>query len=155
MADQLICQCRKRLSRGFAVEAELQIPIDGARVAVLFGPSGSGKTTLLRMLAGLERPDAGSIVFGKIPWFDSARGIHLAPQERRAGFLFQDYALFPHLTVAENVCYAASRETAHKRSTDWAGGPCRQQAPRAFRRGATAGCPGTRAGGRTCTIAVG
>jgi molybdate transport system ATP-binding protein len=114
MADQLICQCRKRLSRGFEVEAELRIPLDHAPVAVLFGPSGSGKTTLLRMIAGLERPDAGSIVFGEIPWFDSARSIHLAPQERRAGFLFQDYALFPHLTVAENIGYAASRETAHK-----------------------------------------
>jgi molybdate transport system ATP-binding protein len=114
MADQLICQCRKRLSRGFEVDAELRIPLDRAPVAVLFGPSGSGKTTLLRMLAGLERPDAGSIVFREISWFDSARGIHLATQERRAGFLFQDYALFPHLTVAENVGYAAPRETAHK-----------------------------------------
>jgi len=114
MADPLTCRCRKRLTGGFEVEAELQIPLDHAPVAVLFGPSGSGKTTLLRMLAGLERPDAGSIVFGKIPWFDSVRSIHLAPQERRAGFLFQDYALFPHLTVAENVAYAASRETARK-----------------------------------------
>ena len=60
------------------MEAELRIPLDRAPVAVLFGPSGSGKTTLLRMLAGLERPDAGSIVFREIPWFDSARGIHLA-----------------------------------------------------------------------------
>jgi molybdate transport system ATP-binding protein len=62
----------------------------------------------------LERPDAGSIVFRETAWFDSARGIHLPTQERRAGFLFQDYALFPHLTVAENVGYAAPRETAHK-----------------------------------------
>jgi molybdopterin-binding protein len=114
MADQLTCQCRKRLSRGFEVEAELWIPLDHAPVAVLFGPSGSGKTTLLRMLAGLERPDAGSIVFREISWFDSGRGIHLPTQERRAGFLFQDYALFPHLTVAENVGYAAPGETAHK-----------------------------------------
>jgi molybdate transport system ATP-binding protein len=114
MADQLICQCRKRLSRGFEVDAELRIPLDRAPVAVLFGPSGSGKTTLLRMLAGLERPDAGSIVFRDISWFDSVRGIHLPTQARRAGFLFQDYALFPHLTVAENVAYAAPREAARK-----------------------------------------
>ena len=92
----------------------MRIPLDRAPVAVLFGPSGSGKTTLLRMLAGLERPDAGSIVLREICWFDSARGIHLSPQERRVGFLFQDYALFPHLTVAENVGYAARRETVHK-----------------------------------------
>ena len=114
MADQLICQCRKRLSKAFEVEADLRIPLRQAPVTVLFGPSGSGKTTLLRMLAGLERPDAGSIVFRQRPWFDAARAIHLPPQQRRAGFLFQDYALFPHLTVAENVAYAASRETARK-----------------------------------------
>jgi molybdate transport system ATP-binding protein len=114
MADQLICQCRKRLSRAFAVEADLRIPLDQAPVTVLFGPSGSGKTTLLRMLAGLERPDTGSVVFRERTWFNSARAIHLPPQQRRAGFLFQDYALFPHLTVAENVAYASSRETGRK-----------------------------------------
>ena len=92
----------------------MRIPLDRAPVAVLFGPSGSGKTTLLRMLAGLERPDAGSIVFREISWFDSGRGIHLPTQARRAGFLFQDYALFPHLTVVENVGYAARHETVHK-----------------------------------------
>ncbi|MCX6627158.1 MAG: ABC transporter ATP-binding protein [Candidatus Solibacter sp.] len=114
MADQLICQCRKRLSKAFEVEADLCLPLHQAPVTVLFGPSGSGKTTLLRMLAGLERPDAGSIVFRESPWFDAARAIHLPPRQRRAGFLFQDYALFPHPTVAENVAYAASRETASK-----------------------------------------
>ncbi len=114
MADQLICRCRKRLSRGFELDADLRIPLDQMPVTVLFGPSGSGKTTLLRMLAGLERPDAGSIVFRDRIWFDSARGIHLPPQQRRAGFLFQDYALFPHLSVPENIAYAASPQTARK-----------------------------------------
>ena len=114
MADPLICQCRKRLSKAFEVEADLRIPLDRAPVTVLFGPSGSGKTTLLRLLAGLERPDAGSIAFGGRTWFDAARGIHLPPQQRRAGFLFQDYALFPHLTVARNVAYNASHETARQ-----------------------------------------
>jgi len=114
MADQLIFQCRKRLSKAFEVDADLLIPLDRAPVTVLFGPSGAGKTTLLRMLAGLERPDVGSIAFREHAWFDAARAIHLPPQERRAGFLFQDYALFPHLTVAENVAYAAPRETARE-----------------------------------------
>ncbi len=114
MADQLICQCRKRLSKGFELDADLRIPLDQMPVTVLFGPSGSGKTTLLRMLAGLERPDAGSIVFRDRTWFDSARGLHLPPQQRRAGFLFQDYALFPHLTVLENIAYAASPQIARK-----------------------------------------
>jgi molybdate transport system ATP-binding protein len=102
--DLLVCDCRKRLASGFTLDARVSIPLTG--VTVLFGASGSGKTTLLRLLAGLERPDTGSIVF---------RGRHwetLPPQQRRAGYLFQEYALFPHLTVAENVGYAAPRETA-------------------------------------------
>lgn len=114
MAHQLICCCRKRLSANFEVDADLRIPFEDSPVTVLFGPSGSGKTTLLRMLAGLERPDAGSIVFGDHTWFDAARSLYLPPQARRAGFLFQDYALFPHLTVAENVAYAASSNAAGK-----------------------------------------
>ena len=84
MADQLICQCRKRLSRGFEVEADLRIPLDRAPVAVLFGPSGSGKTTLLRMLAGLERPDAGSIVFREIAPGSTPRAAFTLPPQSAA-----------------------------------------------------------------------
>ena len=108
----LVCDCRKTLGSGFALDAQLSIPLDRSGVTVLFGPSGSGKTTLLRLLAGLERPDSGSIVFRGSTWHDSARAIHLPPQARRAGFLFQEYALFPHLTVAQNVAYAAPHVTA-------------------------------------------
>jgi molybdate transport system ATP-binding protein len=111
MADLLTCRCRKRLSPSFEVDADLSIP-PGRAVTVLFGPSGSGKTTLLRLLAGLDRPDAGSIAVAERVWSDVERGIHLPPQHRRTGFLFQDYALFPHLTVAQNVSYAARPETA-------------------------------------------
>ena len=107
MAGDLICRCRKRLAQGFSVEADFTIPLDRAPVTVLFGPSGAGKTTLLRLLAGLERPDAGEIVFRGRAWFDSATGVCLEPGQRRAGFVFQDYALFPHLTVAQNVKFGA------------------------------------------------
>ncbi len=107
MAFELICRCRRRLRSGFEVDADVCIPLDQSPVTILFGPSGSGKTTLLRMLAGLDRPDAGTIRFRGSDWFDSSRGFHLPPQQRRAAFLFQDYALFPHLTVAENVAFAA------------------------------------------------
>ncbi len=72
---------------------------------MLFGPSGAGKTTVLRLVAGLDRPDAGTVRVGGETWSDAARGIHLRPQERRVGFLFQDHALFPHLDVAANVGY--------------------------------------------------
>jgi molybdate transport system ATP-binding protein len=112
MADELICRCRKRLSSGFELAAEVSIPIEHSRVTVLFGPSGSGKTTLLRLLAGLDRPDEGVISFHGDTWYDSSRALHLPPQRRRAGFVFQDYALFPHLTVAQNVGFAASRARA-------------------------------------------
>jgi len=104
MADELTCRCRKRFPPAFQIDADLRIPLDESPVTVLFGPSGAGKTTLLRLIAGLERPDSGSIVFRGREWFGAAC---LAPQERRASFLFQDYALFPHLTVAENVAYGS------------------------------------------------
>lgn len=70
---------------------------------VLFGPSGSGKTTLLRVLAGLDRPDAGRIEFDGATWFDSQTSIHVPPQGRRVGYVTQESALFPHLSVGENV----------------------------------------------------
>jgi molybdate transport system ATP-binding protein len=107
MADELSCVCRTRRASGFELDASLLLPLDRAPITVLFGPSGAGKTTLLRMLAGLDRPHEGAIAFRGQPWFDSTRGICLAPQRRRAGFLAQDYALFPHLTVAANIAYAA------------------------------------------------
>ena len=107
MAGELICACRKRLTSGFEVDASLRIGLAESPVTVLFGPSGAGKTTLLRLLAGLEQADSGEIRFRDEVWYSSARGVRLPPQQRRAGFLFQDYALFPHLTVAKNVGYAA------------------------------------------------
>jgi molybdate transport system ATP-binding protein len=107
MADELSCVCRKRLASGFELDASLCLKLDRAPITVLFGPSGAGKTTLLRMLAGLDRPREGAITFRGQLWFDAAGGICLAPQQRRAGYLAQDYALFPHLTVAANIAYAA------------------------------------------------
>ncbi len=112
MANELICRCRKGRASGFELAADLRIPLAESPVTVLLGPSGSGKTTLLRLIAGLERPDSGEIQFRDETWCDIARGVHLSPQRRRAGFLFQDYALFPHLTVARNVRYAARRAKA-------------------------------------------
>lgn len=107
MAGDLVCDCRKRLASGFEVHAELRIPLEQAPVTVLFGPSGAGKTTLLRLLAGLERPDSGRIEFRGRAWCDIETGVWIAPQQRRAGFLFQESALFPHLTVEQNVRFAA------------------------------------------------
>jgi putative spermidine/putrescine transport system ATP-binding protein len=98
-------QVVRRFPRGPTISARAAWPLGEGLVTVLFGPSGSGKTTVLRALAGLDRPDGGRIDFGGEPWFDAARGLHLAPQARGVGLLFQDYALFPHLSVLENVGY--------------------------------------------------
>jgi molybdate transport system ATP-binding protein len=114
MANELTCNCRKRLPSGFELDAALRIPFDESPVTVLFGPSGAGKTTLLRLLAGLDRPDDGAITFRDSAWYDGSLDICLPPQQRRAVFLFQDCALFPHLTVAANVEYAARGETARR-----------------------------------------
>ncbi len=72
----------------------------------LFGKSGSGKTTLLRVLAGLENPDSGEIKVGDEVWFDSGKKINLPPQKRGVGFVFQDYALFPNMSVKKNLIFA-------------------------------------------------
>ncbi len=74
---------------------------------VIIGPSGGGKTTIIRMLAGLEKPDAGQIIFGDEVWFDSIQNVNLAPQKRHLGYVFQDYTLFPHLNLFENAAFAA------------------------------------------------
>lgn len=76
---------------------------------VLFGPSGGGKTTLLRMLAGLDAPDRGVIGFGGVHWADTATGLHVPPQQRRIGYVTQEPALFPHLTVRENAGFGVAR----------------------------------------------
>lgn len=76
-------------------------------ITVLIGPSGSGKTTLMRMIAGLERPDMGQISFGGAVWVDRATGVFVPPQKRCLGYVFQEYNLFPHLSVRRNVAFAA------------------------------------------------
>jgi molybdate transport system ATP-binding protein len=92
---------------GFEVVCRWSDPIEEPRITVLIGASGSGKTTVLRCIAGLERPHRGRIRFGEEVWFDATRGINLPPQRRNVGVLFQDYALFPHLTVQQNIAYGS------------------------------------------------
>lgn len=81
---------------------------DSRRIA-LFGPSGAGKSLTLRAIAGLMAPDSGRIVLNGRTLFDSETGIDVRPQERRVAYLFQDYALFPHLTVAQNIAFGLRR----------------------------------------------
>ena len=81
----------------------------------LFGKSGSGKTTLLRILAGLETPKSGKIVVDKEIWFDSSKKINLSPQKRNVGFVFQDYALFPNMSVKKNLEFALKNKNEIKK----------------------------------------
>ena len=95
--------------RGARVEARAELPLDDGLVTVLFGPSGSGKTTVLRAIAGVDRPDRGTIRFDGEVWFDAEARTFVPPQKRRVGLLFQDYALFPHLSIAGNLAYGLGR----------------------------------------------
>lgn len=95
----------KRFPGGRTIRAAFACPADQFSITVLFGPSGSGKSTILRSLAGLERPERGVIRCGHETWLDSASDTFISPQKRGVGFLFQDYALFPHLNVASNIGY--------------------------------------------------
>lgn len=101
------CRIAKTLkdARGpMPLSLDLQIG-KGERVA-LYGPSGAGKTSALRMLAGLMRPDSGRIEVNGACWFDSDTNVHLNPRKRNIGFVFQDYALFPNMSVLENLRFA-------------------------------------------------
>jgi molybdate transport system ATP-binding protein len=88
--------------RAFDLELALEA---GPETVALVGPSGAGKTSLLRAIAGLARPVRGTVSCAEDVWFDSARRIDRRPEERSVGFVFQEYALFPHLTVEQNVTF--------------------------------------------------
>jgi molybdate transport system ATP-binding protein len=88
---------------GLELDVALEVPPAGC--LTLAGPSGAGKSTLLRIVAGLLRPDGGHIVCGGDVWLDLVEGVDLAPERRRCGYVFQDYALFEHLSAWRNVAY--------------------------------------------------
>ncbi len=92
----------------------VEFTADGAPLGLL-GPSGSGKTMTLRAIAGLDAPDRGRIMLHGRVLFDSEKRIDLPARERRIGLLFQNYALFPHLTVAENIAFGLRHLTAPER----------------------------------------
>jgi molybdate transport system ATP-binding protein len=89
-------------------ELEVELEVEPGRCLALVGPSGAGKTTVLRAIAGLHRPDRGRIALGEDLWLDLADDLDLEPERRRCGYLFQDYALFPHLSAWRNVAFGLS-----------------------------------------------
>ena len=97
----------KRWGGYYAVE-HLDLTIEDNAFVTLLGPSGCGKTTTLRMIAGLETPTEGRITIDGVPVFDSEQGINISPNKRRVGFLFQNYALWPNMTVYQNIAFGLS-----------------------------------------------
>ncbi|MDR2219454.1 MAG: ATP-binding cassette domain-containing protein [Methylobacillus sp.] len=97
----------------FTLNVDLRV--EEGELLVLTGASGAGKTMLLRCVAGLEKPDSGVIRYRDESWYDSAHGICLPIQQRHAGFMFQDYALFPNLTVRGNIEFAQRKGASRKR----------------------------------------
>ena len=92
--------------RTFELNVQFQ---SNAQRLVLYGPSGAGKTQVLKMLAGLVKPETGFIHFSNNVLFDSQQRIHVSPQNRRLAYMFQNYALFPHLTVAQNIAFSLQK----------------------------------------------
>lgn len=102
-------QKRMHTADGF-MNLSVKADVHFGELLVLFGPSGAGKTTLLRILAGLVGPDEGLVQFGSTVWFSSVRKINLPPQQRNIGLMFQNYALFPNMTVEQNIRFAQTRK---------------------------------------------
>ena len=97
----LVLDIKKRYP-GFMLDMQLEA---GEERVALLGASGCGKSCTLRCIAGVETPDEGKIVVNGVTFFDSERNINLPPQQRRVGLLFQNYALFPHMSVKNNIIY--------------------------------------------------
>ena len=98
--------CRFRYPSGFALDFAF---VAEQGVTAIVGPSGSGKTTVLNLIAGLLTPTEGSIRLGDALLYDSRAAVNLRPDRRDIGYVFQDYQLFPHLSVLENLCYGQRR----------------------------------------------
>jgi molybdate transport system ATP-binding protein len=106
----LICKIKKRLG-AFAFNVNLQTQ---SHITALMGASGSGKSMTLRCIAGTSKPDEGYISLNGVTLFDSARKINLSPQKRNTGFMFQDYALFPNMTVLQNIMCGVNKASKGK-----------------------------------------
>lgn len=100
-------EIHKTLNKGM-YETNLHVHLKAAKgsITLIYGPSGAGKTTFLKILAGLMKPEKGKIVVDRETWLDVAANINLAPQKRHAGFVFQQYALFPNMTIRQHLEYA-------------------------------------------------
>ena len=117
-ARELSVSLHKRLGGEGREDTSLQLDVRfmiASGFTILFGASGAGKTTVLDCIAGLQEPDSGHIAVGDIVLFDSEKGIELPARSRNIGYLFQTLALFPHMTVRQNIAYGLSMLDRHER----------------------------------------
>ena len=120
---QLDIDIQKTLRSGQRVfQLQARFSAQGQRVVVV-GPSGAGKSLLLKAIAGLMRPDSGHVRIDGQVLFDARAGIHLPPQSRHIAYLFQDYALFPHLSVRQNIAFGLARGWFNPRPHGGGGAP--------------------------------
>lgn len=111
----IICKLQKELwSTSGKMNLEVDLEISSGKLVTIYGKSGAGKTTILRMLAGLSTADQGTIEVDNSCWFDSASGVNLEPQARQIGFISQEYALFPNMTVEGNLSFALMKNQDKK-----------------------------------------
>jgi multiple sugar transport system ATP-binding protein len=117
MPEIVLKNITKRFDKFYAVD-NLNLVIEDNAFVTLLGPSGCGKTTTLRMIAGLETPTSGQITIDGVTVFDSERGINVPPNKRKVGFLFQNYALWPNMTVYQNIAFGLSNITEEMPTID-------------------------------------
>lgn len=116
-----ISLCRKLSGAGGTFGLDVNIQIEEGELITLYGPSGAGKTSILRMIAGLLQPEKGRITVDGNTWFDSQKKISLSPQRRSTGIVFQDYALFPNMSVIENIRYGLADDQSPRFADDLMG----------------------------------
>jgi molybdate transport system ATP-binding protein len=138
-----------RLEQLAPIPLAADIACDRGELLALVGPSGSGKSTLLRCLAGLHRPSGGYVRCGGETWFDASRAVDISPQQRRVGFVFQHYALFPHLSALANVAAALGHWPAGARAAK-----AREWLARVNLDGLEARRPGELSGGQQQRVAI-
>ena len=124
-----------------ALDLDVALSAGGGRCLALAGPSGAGKSSLLRVIAGLLRPSSGRVECGGSVWLDTTTGVNLPPEERRCGYVFQDYALFPHLSAWRNVAYPLHHlSRAHREEPGQAGSSEWETRHKDFHMALIAGC---------------